>query len=76
MPAAPAGRNLGFQIGFQIGVSIVPAMAAPIVVAGLILLLGGVYYATARKEGATFRDSIFNWPLVIVAAIVAFLLLI
>jgi hypothetical protein len=44
-----------------------------LVVAAVLLLLSGVYYITARKVGDTFRDAVFNWPLVIVAAIVAFL---
>jgi hypothetical protein len=30
----------------------------------------------ARKVGVTFREAIFNWPLVILAGIVAFLSLI
>jgi hypothetical protein len=32
-------------------------------------------YATGRKQGVTFRVAVFNWPLVIVAAIVTFLFL-
>jgi predicted membrane channel-forming protein YqfA (hemolysin III family) len=43
-----------------------------ILVAGLLLLLGGVYYATGREDGVTFREAVFNWPLVIVAAIAVF----
>ena len=68
MPAA-SGKSVGFQIGFGMG----PAIVITLAVAALILLLGGVYYITARKEGVTFREAVFNWPLVILAGIVAFL---
>jgi hypothetical protein len=68
MPDSP-GRSVSYQIGFGMG----PAIGITLAIAALILLLGGVYYVTARKEGATFREAIFNWPLVILAAIVAFL---
>ena len=73
VPAAPAGKSVAFQIGYQTGVGIEPAIVGTLPVAALILLLGGVYYATARKGGVTFREAVFNWPLVIVAGIVAFL---
>jgi hypothetical protein len=63
------------SVGFQVGVGMAPAIVAVLVVAALILLLGGVYYATGRKQGVTFREAVFNWPLVIVAAIVTFLFL-
>jgi hypothetical protein len=59
-------------LGYQVGVGMAPAIVIVIAVAALILLLGGVYYFTARREGATFRESVFNWPLVIVAAIITF----
>ena len=39
----------------------------------IILCLGGIYYAIARKGGVTFRGAIFNWPLVIVAGFVSLL---
>jgi hypothetical protein len=64
-----SGRSVSYQIGFGMG----PAIGITLAIAALILLLGGVYYVTARKEGATFRESVFNWPLVILAGIVAFL---
>ena len=63
------------SVGFQVGVGMAPAIVAVLVVAALILLLGGVYYATGRKQRVTFREAVFNWPLVIVAAIVTFLFL-
>jgi len=50
-------------------------VTSPLNLAVLILLLGGVYYVTARKEGVTFREAVFNWPLVILAGGVVFLLL-
>jgi hypothetical protein len=66
----------GGTVSYRIGVGVGGATWAVLGVAALILLLGGVYYATARKDGATFRESVFNWPLVIVAGIPAFLSLI
>lgn len=69
MPTAPAGKGIGYQIinGLAIGI------VSLVIPATLILLLGGVYYVTGRKQGVTLREAIFNWPLVIVTSIVAFL---
>lgn len=64
-----SGRSVGFQIGFGMG----PAIGMTLAVATLILLLAGVYYVTARKDGVTFREAVFNWPLVILAGIGALL---
>ena len=63
--AAPAGKGLGFQIGTGIPYTIV----SMIIVAALILLLGGIYYATARKDRITFYEAVFNWPIVVLAGI-------
>jgi hypothetical protein len=71
VPAA-SRRSLSFQIGF----GMTPAIVITLAVAVLILLLGEVYYVTSRKDGVTFREAVFNWPLVILAGIVAFLSLI
>jgi hypothetical protein len=68
MLTAPAGKDLGDQIE----TGIYYAIASMLVVAVLLLLIGGVYYVTARKKGVTFREAIFNWPMVIVAIFVAF----
>ena len=68
MSTAPAGKDLGYQIEN----GIYNAIASVMVVAVLVLLIGGVYYVTARKKGVTFREAIFNWPMVIVASFVAF----
>jgi hypothetical protein len=67
---ATSTRDLGFRIGVGMGHSIVITL----IDAALILLIGGVYYVyvTARKGGTTFREAVFNWPLVILAAILAF----
>jgi len=73
MPAPPAGNDLDYQIGYQIGSGLVFGILAMFVVAALLLLLGGVYYVTSRKKGVTFREAVFNWPLVILAGLVAFL---
>ncbi len=44
-------------------------------IAALILFIGGIYYVTARKNGVTFREAIFNWPLVIAAGAITSLYL-
>ena len=67
-PAAPAGKDLGYQIGAGAG----SALGATLATAVIILGLGGVYYATGRKRGVTSREAVFNWPLVILAGIIAF----
>lgn len=71
MPAA-SGESVSYQLGF----GIVPAIGIMLVVAALLLLIGGVYYVTSRKDGVTFREAIFNWPLVILVGIVVFLILV
>ncbi len=68
-PALPAGKDLGFQIGYQIGAGLGPALGATLATAGIILVLGGIYYATGRKQGVTFREAVFNWPMVILAGL-------
>jgi hypothetical protein len=74
-PPDPSGKDLGDQIGDQIGAGIVPAFRVTTRVGAIIVALGGVYHLTARKRGVTFREGIFNWPLVIVAAIITFVFL-
>jgi len=69
MLPAPAGEDIGSQIATGLAIGIV----SPVIPATLVLLFGGVYYVTARKDSVTFREAIFNWPLVILAGIVAFL---
>lgn len=72
MYASPAGKAVVYQIVSGTTSAILIMLA----VALLILLPGGIYYASARTEGATFRQSIFNWPLVALAGIVTLLSLI
>jgi hypothetical protein len=72
MSAAPPGKDAVYQSVYAMTSSILILLA----VAVLILLLGGIYYVGARTEGATLRGSIFNWPLVTLAGIVALLSLV
>jgi hypothetical protein len=65
--AVPTGKDIVYQIVY----GTTSAILVLLVVAVLILLPGGIYYVSARTEGATFRGSIFNWPLVILAGVVA-----
>ena len=72
MSAAPAGKDIVYQIVSGMTSAVLVTLA----VAVLILLPGGIYYISARTEGATLSRSIFNWPLVALAGIVALLSLI
>jgi len=63
------------DIGSLISTGVVLGIVSPVIPATLVLLFGGVYYLTSYKKGVTFREAIFNWPLVILAGIVAFLIL-
>jgi hypothetical protein len=48
------------------------ALGATLAVRAIIVTLGEVYHLTARKQRVTFREGIFNWPMVILAAIITF----
>ncbi len=71
MEPASSGETLSYRIGTGVPIAVVSMF----LIAALILLLGGVYYITGRKEGVTFREAIFNWSFVIVAGASALLLL-
>jgi hypothetical protein len=52
------------------------AIGSTLAVAASVLFSGGAYYVSAREEGVTFREALFNWPLVALAGVVALLILI
>ena len=60
MPPAASGGTFASRLG--VGVALPLALALLLV--ALILLLGGVYYAIARKDGVAFREAVFNWSMV------------
>ena len=60
MPPAASGGTFAFRLGVGVALPLVLAL----LLAALILPLGGVYYAVARKDGVTFREAVFNWPMV------------
>jgi hypothetical protein len=60
MPPAASGGTLAFRLGA--GVAFPLALA--LLLGALVLLLGGVYYAAARKDGVAFREAVFNWSMV------------
>jgi len=59
------------DLGFRIGVGMGGAIAASLVTATILLVVGTIYYATARKRGVTFREAVFNWPMVTLAGLLA-----
>ena len=67
LSTAPAGKELVYQIVSGITFAIASMLLAVV----LLLLIGGIYYVTARKRGVTFREALFNWPMVMVASFVA-----
>jgi hypothetical protein len=67
VPPAASGGTFASRLG--VGVALPLALA--LLLAALILLLGGVYYAIARKDGVTFRGAVFNWPMVSTAVGIA-----
>ena len=74
-PPDPPGKDWGDKIGYQIGAGGVHAFQTTTRVGAIIVALGGVYYLTGHKRGVTFRKGVFNWPLVILAAIITFVVL-
>jgi hypothetical protein len=53
------------------------AIPAMIAVAAVVLVGSGVsYLALARRGGATFGEAVFNWSVVVLAALAALLFLI
>jgi hypothetical protein len=72
MPPASEGGDLAYRVGEGSGL----ATVSVIIVAAAVLLVSGVVYATFRRDGATFGEVLFSWPVVIVAGVVALLVLI
>ncbi len=60
MPPAASGGT--FASGLGVGLALALVLALPLL--ALVVLLGGVYYTTARKGGVAFREAVFNWPMV------------
>ena len=60
MPPAASGGAFASRLG----VGVVFPLALALLLVALISLLGSVYYAIARKDGLTFREAVFNWPMV------------
>ncbi len=53
---------------------IIPVM---LVVAAVVLVAGGIsYLSLTRRGGATVREAVFNWSVVVLAAFTTFLFLI
>ena len=60
MPPAASGEAFAARLGMGMALPLVLAL----LLVALVVLLGGIYYVTARKGGVTFREAIFNWPMV------------
>ena len=69
--AADAPTASGGTFAARLGVGAALPLALALLLVALILLLGGVYYAIARKNGVTFREAVFNWPMVSTAGGIA-----
>ena len=67
MPPPSAG-TFAFRLGFGLPI---PFLLS-VFLAALLMFIGGIYYVTARKDGVTFGESVFNWPMVILAGAVVF----
>ena len=70
-PAVLEANDIGFRIGFQIGTGVGRTINAALAITAILLVVGAIYYATARKRGVTFREAVFNWPMVILAGLAA-----
>ncbi len=71
LPPASYG-DFASRLGYGMAIPIILALGLAV----LILFIGGVYYVTGRKDGVTFSEAIFNWPMVILAGGVVFLAII
>ncbi len=69
MPPVSSGGTFAYRLGSGMAIPLVLS----VFLAAFLLLIGGVYYVTARKDGATFGDAFFNWPMVTLAGVVVFL---
>ncbi len=70
-----ASSTPGETLAFRLGEGSVPAVIDALTLAVVLLFLAGVYYATDRKNGTTFREAAFNWPMAVLAAILTVLIL-
>jgi len=70
-PAVLEANDIGFRIRFQIGTGVGRTINAALAITAILLVVGAIYYATARKRGVTFREAVFNWPMVILAGLLA-----
>jgi zinc-ribbon domain len=70
-----AKTNPGGSFAYQLGYAVGGALPTMIVVAVVALLVGAVVYGTYLFRGGrvTVLQAIFNWPVVVVAALFAFL---
>ena len=68
MSAAEAGDTFAFAVGLGFGVGVI-VLALPVTV---MLLVAAVYWLTARREGVTFGEAVFNWPMAILTGAIVF----
>jgi hypothetical protein len=72
IPYEDFANRLAFVLGLLIGL-IVGELLTLVVV--MLVVSGVVYFFFMRRQGKSFREAIFNWPMVGVAGVVALLLL-
>ncbi len=59
------------QAGISEAIRAVPLVAVVVLVASVVS-----YLSLTRRGGATLRDAVFNWPVVVLAAFATFLFLV
>ena len=68
MSAAEPGDTFAFAVGLGFGAGVI-VLALPVTV---MLLVAAVYWLTARREGVTFGEVVFNWPMAILTGAIVF----
>jgi hypothetical protein len=71
-----ASAEPGWSVAANLGYAVAEALLDVFIVAGVALVMGGLIYLLAYLRGrrATFLEAIFNWAVVVAAAVLALLL--
>ncbi len=71
-----ASAEPGWSVAANLGYAVAEALLDVYIVAGVALVMGGLIYLLAYLRGrrVTFLGAIFNWAVVVAAAVLALLL--